>query len=479
MDGWWEALKVTAWNSVWAVSLANASPARAWSVRGLRFLHTLFKEMSSSELNLRAAGLVYTTILSMVPALAVTFAILKAFNVHERLAPALREVLMPFGEQAQSVAAEVVAYVETVELAKLGSIGLAVLLFTVVMLMLKIEHALNYIYRVERPRALFDRLSGYLTVVLLGPLLCFTALGITASVLTTPTVASVFEASLLGRAANVVERLLPYLLMTAAFFFIYMYIPNTRVKKRSALFGAVVAGVLWASLGWSFAALAVTSSRYAVLYSGFAILILFMMWMFLSWLIMLVGGSVAFFHQNPEYLGFTGRNIQVSNRLRERLGLDACVLIAQHFHRGLEPPTAAALARRMQVPLAPLESLLRCLVERGVLRLTATDPCAYVPGRALDSVSLSELWTEIRSAYERRGLENSEPAIDEVVRDLLERMDHAGAGLLEGKTWRDLVTQASDTVPLHGGVGDEGQVSQTFMDVTPLRPEKTRREKPG
>ncbi|MGI9336093.1 MAG: YihY/virulence factor BrkB family protein [Gammaproteobacteria bacterium] len=472
MESYWEALKVMAWNSVWAVSLANMSPVRAWTVRSLRFVHTLFREFSSSELNLRAAGLVYTTLLSMVPALAVTFAILKAFNVHSRLEPTLQELLLPFGTQAQSVASEIVRFVELVDLAKLGSMGLAVLLFTIVMLMLKIEYALNYIYRVERPRALFDRLSGYLTVVLLGPLLCFTALGVTASLLTSPTVVSVFETSLFGTVVSVLGRLVPYLLVTAAFVFIYMYIPNTRVKTRSALFGAVVAGVLWASLGWLFATLAVTSSRYTVLYSGFAILILFMMWMFLSWLIVLVGGSVAFYHQNPEYLGLTGRHVQISNRLRERLGLDACVLIAQHFHRGLDPPTAAALARRMQMPLTPLEDLLRCLTERGILRMTATDPARFLPSRALDAVPLAELWTEIRSAYERRGLENDDPALDDAVCELLERMDRAGARLLDGKTWRDLVVQASDTVPPHGAMDDETQATQTFVDVTPLRRER-------
>ena len=223
--------------------------------------------------------------------------------------------------------------------ARLGSAGVAVLFLTVVSLLHKIEQALNQAWRVTRQRGFFERFSGYLTVVMVGPVLVAVAIGMSASFASSDLVQSYAKYQLLGFLLHTISQAVPYVLVIAAFTFLYIYIPNTRVSIRSALVGGVVAGVLWGSLGWIFAAMVVNSARYTMVYSGFAILILFMMWLHVGWLIMLIGGSVAFYHQNPEYLGLLTHELQVSNRVRERLGLTACYRIAKQFYFGRSPPT--------------------------------------------------------------------------------------------------------------------------------------------
>ena len=117
------------------------------------------------------------------------------------------------------------------------------------------------------------------------------------------------------------SRLVPYLLIIAAFTFVYLFMPNTRVRLWPALVGGIVGGIAWQSAGWVFAVFIAGSGNYAAIYASFAILILFMIWLYLSWLVLLFGASVAFYVQHPEYLYMRGGEPRLSNRMRERLGL--------------------------------------------------------------------------------------------------------------------------------------------------------------
>lgn len=437
----WDGLKALAWNLVWATNLTGLPKYKAGLLRALRTGHMVLREMTDGELNLRAAGLVYTTLLSLVPALAVSFAVMKAFNVHEALEPTLIQLLAPLGSKGAEIGTQIIGFVEELKLAQLGSVGLAVLMFTVISLVHKIELAMNRLWRVERPRALFERFSGYLTVVMIGPLLVFTALGMSASIVNSDFTREMTEFHLLGFALDRGAKMVPYLFVIAAFASIYIYIPNTKVKIRCALVGAVVAGILWGSLGWVFAAMVVTSARYTLVYSSFAIVILFMMWLYIGWLILLVGGSIAFYQQNPEYLGLLTHELQMSNAVRERLGLTVCYRVASRFRQGAPPPTLAELSRDLDVPVAPLHALLKGLESNGVVVRVTGPAMAYLPARALATIELDELVDTLRRLHESGHLNSArvavDPAVDRVLLDLEQRR-HAA---LAGRTLEDLVKE--------------------------------------
>ena len=390
------AVRSLVWRLVWGGNMSSMSTPHALLVRTLRTGHMVLRELVDGQLNLRVGGLVYTTLLSLVPALAVSFAVLKAFNVHETLEPTLQQAMTPLGDKGPEIVAKVIGFVEGLDLARLGSVGLAALLLTIVSLVHKVEQALNQAWRVQRARGLASRISGYITVVMVGPVLVFTAIGMTASLAASDILRNTAGAGLV----TVLAQVLPYLMLVAAFAFIYVYIPNTRVRLQSALVGAFVAALLWSAAGWAFASLVVTSSRYTVVYSSFAILILFMMWLHIAWLIVLIGGSVAFYQQNPGYLGLLTHELQTSNRVRERLGLTACYRIAEHFVHGREPPTLVMLAQELGVPPAPLSALLEELERSGMVARTGTPPIAYLPARSLDAIRLTELMDAIRRAHE-------------------------------------------------------------------------------
>ena len=184
----------------------------------------------------------------------------------------------------------------------LKSLKLLFLLYTVVSLIQKVESSFNYVWQVERLRGLAQRFSSYLSVILIGPVLVFTALGVTATAMNNALVQQLMSVEPFGELLVSFSRLVPYLLVIAAFIFIYMFIPNTRVKFLPAFVGGVVAGILWQSNDWAFATFVASSSNYVVIYSSFAILILLLIWLYLNWLILLLGAQVAFYIQYPQYM---------------------------------------------------------------------------------------------------------------------------------------------------------------------------------
>lgn len=436
-----EAARDMAWDVVWGQDVESMPAWRRHLVGAARVVHMLARELVGEQLAIRAASLVYTTLLALVPALAVTFAVLEAFNVHQQFEPVLRRSLEPLGTRGPEVASRIIAFVEGLDLAALGSAGVAFLLLTVISLVYKVERSFNFTWRVERPRRLIERLSSYLTVVVLGPMLVFTALGISASFLAAPWVQDAVRLPGVGPVVALGGKLVPYLLVVAAFTFSYYYIPNTRVRPRSALFGGCVAGALWVVAGWLFASMVVGASKYALVYSSFAILVLFMMWLHIGWLILLVGASVSFYHQHPEHLGLLVGDVRTSNRSRERIGLGACCLVADRYRRGEPAPGAAEIARRMRVPLPPVEGLLRELARGGILVATRAEPPGWVPARDLHALGLREVLAALRAAHESRHLARDRieghPAADALLDAIGGRVgallgQHSLADLLDG-----------------------------------------------
>ncbi len=240
---------------MWRDKLRTCTPARRLLLSALRLGYVMLRELLGGQLNLRAMSLVYTTLLSLVPLLAVSFSVLKGFGVHNQIEPILFNFLEPLGEKGREVGEQIIGFVENVKAGVLGSVGLAFLLYTVISLIQKVESAFNFVWQVDRLRSLSQRFSSYLSVILIGPVLVFSALGITASFMSLDLVQRLLTIEPFGYLFVVASKLMPYVLICAAFTFIYVFIPNTRVRVGAALVGALVGGVLWQSTGCAFAAL--------------------------------------------------------------------------------------------------------------------------------------------------------------------------------------------------------------------------------
>jgi membrane protein len=423
--------------------LWHAEPADLTRVKRLlsSFIKIAFlvgRDFIENLVKLQAMALAFKTLLSIAPLLAVIFSILKGFGVHNRIEPVLAEALAPLGDKGQEVASHLIGFVDKMSAGALGSVGVVTLFITVLSLMGTIEQAFNTIWRVRFPRKLARRFSDYLSVLLVGPVLIFAALTITATLQSNSFVRNLLALEPFGTVILMLLRLIPYVILWGAFTFSYLFIPNTRVRLRSALVGGLVAALLWQTIGWGFATFVASSTRYYAIYSSFAILLLFLLWLYVGWLIVLLGAQVSHAHQHIRFYYGQRENLARSPAGREKLALQLLLLIGRNFHQGLSPMNITGLANRLQLPAALVKDFLGIFQQSGLV-LPLADEETFVLGRAAEKIRIKEILDCIRTSGDTNkgtGIYLREPdGIDE----LLLTVDQSVAATLDGKTLQSLI----------------------------------------
>jgi membrane protein len=442
-------------------SLAHRLQARLWRndpsregrlVRGplaaLRFVVVIVGASRDPGLNLRAMGLVYNTLLSLVPLLAVAFSVLKAFGVHYRIEPFLARALEPLGPRGDEITAYVVQFVDNMQVGVLGAVGIAGLLYTVLALLDRIEFSLNYIWQVRRGRGLARKFTDYVSILLVGPVLIVAAFAIIASAQSHWLVQRIiaitpFESVMVFVAGQV----MPFVFLCAAFSFLYAFGPNTRVRGRSAVVGGAVAAVLWQGAGVAFAAFIAGSTRYTAIYSSFAVLVVFLIWLYVGWLVVLIGGQVAYFDQYPA--SYVAARTRHGVSYRERIALDALAEIGRRHLGGLPPIRLADVASAIQAPVAVRDELVEDLVRAGIL-LRSAEPDAIALALAPDVVPVTAVLSVVRDP------EPSAPRAEgtDAVSAVLEARDRAERGALDGVTVGSLIGEPARTSSLHHAAED-------------------------
>jgi membrane protein len=336
------------------------------------------------------------------------------------------------------VAQHIGEFIQNMNVGVLGAVGLALLLYTSISLVQKIEESLNYIWHIPQPRRLGERFSRYFSVLIIGPILVFSALGVTATVMNIDTVRQLLAVDALGRAVQVASRLVPYLLIIAAFTFVYLFIPNARVRLGAALIGGTVGGIVWQTSGWLFAVFVASSGQYAAIYSSFAILVLFMIWLYVSWLVLLFGASVAFYTQHPEYLYLGSGEPRLSNRVRERLALSLMSRVASRFVAGQPAISLPEFTRLLRVPMHVLSTVVNALQDSELLLQTADDPPLFLPARDPSLISVTQVLDAVRSAGEARFFAPHELPTLAPVEQVLEKLRAATEATAGSISLRDL-----------------------------------------
>lgn len=423
---------------VWRSSVDDMSNAAKRLVTAVRISHLVIRDLMEGMITLRAMGLVYTTLLALVPLIAVSFSVLKGFGVHNQIEPMLLNLFQPLGEKGAEVSSKIIEFVDNTRAGVLGTLGLALLMFTVVSLLQKIERAFNFTWRVTYNRPISQRFSDYITVVLVGPVLLFSALGVTASVSSISLIQEAMDIESIGFIVNLLGYLIPYFLVICAFTFIYVFVPNTKVKIKSAFVGGIVAGILWETASWAFAAFVVNSAKYAAIYSAFATLIIFIIWLYVNWLILLIGSSIAFYHQQPAHRHLGSRTVRLSNRQREVLALNIMSLIGRNFHQHQPAWTAEALAMHMGVSLEVCDLIIDRLVKAGLLAETSGSPETYLPACDLDTITLNEIIMSARRSKEGADFSFETISLESDVKNIHSEIETAIEETLKGKTLREL-----------------------------------------
>lgn len=425
---------------IWEIDTGSLGKFRSFIVKSIRLLQVTIREFTEGQLTLRAMSLVYTALLSVVPLLAISFSVLKGFGVHNQVVePFLLKLLDPLGPRGVEITRKIISFVENIKVGVLGTLGLALLVYTVISVIQKIEKAFNYIWKIKKSRSLARRFSDYTSVILIGPILVFSAIGLTASFKSAAIVHRLLSIESFGTFFYLASLVLPYVFVCSAFTVIYILIPNTKVKFRSALIGGIFAGVAWEATGWAFASFVVSSTKYTAIYSGFAILIMFMIWLYLSWLILLAGAQLSFYYQYPQFLTAKKEVFRLNNRLREKLAFLIMVLIGYNYYHNKQAWTLDSIVVHLGLPLEPVQEVLQLLENSKLILETHDEPPAYLPARDMETITLKELLDSVRVAEkETHSIESRVDAIQEVD-GVIKRLDEAIKNALGDKTVKSLV----------------------------------------
>ena len=387
---------------------------------------------------MRAMSLVYTTLLSVVPLLAFSFAILKGLDVFDQLEPYLTSFIAPLGEQGQQfIIEEALTLVDNVRGSVLGGLGLAFFLYTAISMIQKVEAAFNYVWYVAKPRSLARRFSEYLVVLLVPSLVMVTAIGMITSIQSNTVVQYLLNNPQFGPVFVLAGKFVPYILISGAFTFLYVFMPNTSVRLSAALVGGVCGGVMWATIGAVFATFVLYSTRTLQVYAGFAVAITTLIWLYLSWLVLLIGSQIAFYYQRPAFLRIGRREPRLSNAMRERLALDIMYLTGRSFRQANGALKFGELTRTVGIPSLGLTPVVSALENAGLL--ITTDAEELLPGREMARIRLAEILDVVRA----RGETGSDrpPRWTGGIDAVGSQLDDALAGVVGDRTLADLLDE--------------------------------------
>lgn len=403
-------------------------------LRVLRYPYAVVRDLTAGEISLRAMGLVYATLLSLVPLVAFVFVILRFFGARQELAPILYEFFSPLGDQgARQLTSAVTQFADRVSSGVFGSVGIGILAWTLVGTIKKVEDSFNFLWRVEQARGFARRVFEYFTLLLVGPLLLVTFIALTHAALSSASVQEVVRLPLTQRLMGTGLKLAPYVMVSAFFTALYMFIPNTRVSWRPALIGALVAGVLWAAVGKMFTAFVVASTRLTVVYATFASIVTALLWTYSGWLILLAGAQLSFYVQNPAYLRLGLKDPRLSSEEREHLALELMYLVAQSHVLGGRLWTVSELEAQLEVPGIAMGRMVSTLTRAGLL--LATEDGRLVPARDIGHIRVMEVLDVARTEFGGSIVHTAVPPVDQ----LLARIDESRRHRCGDLTLGDLV----------------------------------------
>jgi len=395
LQNWWD-------RTVWQADIGSLPGWKRKSLLFLRGLQMLVDDLLAGSNTLHAMGLVYMSILSLVPLFAVMFSVLKGFGVHNQLQPLLLKGLAPLGEKGVEITDTILGFVDNIRVGVLGAIGLGILLFTVVSLIRQVEVAFNSTWRVRRLRPILERISHYISVLLIGPVLIFSAIGLSQSVEYMNLFQQVVETDMGAFFYNTLSIYLPFFMTVIAIAFIYMFVPNTRVRPAAALFGATISTLLFKAASSVFTLFILGSTRFEAIYSAFATAILLFIWIFIIWLILLLGSSIAYYYQYADRLLFLYRDEELSPFEGEVLALQLMVLVAKNYYAELPLLSLSQIAQQLQLPDDMVEKMIYRLEKGGYLEIVDENEKRLLPGRPPEETSCAELLAYVRDSRMER-----------------------------------------------------------------------------
>ncbi len=354
--------------------LKDYSSRKSFLIRQLRIIILAVRGFDEDKCKFRASALTFFSLLLVVPVIAVMFGIAKGFGLQDRVEAQIVAKMQGQEEIAGKIIAFAKSLLEQTSGGLIAGIGVAFLFWTIIKLLGNIESSFNEIWGVKKPRSLGRKFSDYLSTMLICPILLVMS-GSTTVFVSSQVQLLMQKISILGIFAPVVTlllKLLPYCTLWIAFTFIFIFIPNTKVRFRSGLIAGIVGGTIFQLVQWAYINFQIGAAKYGAIYGSFAALPLFLLWLQISWLVVLFGAEVSFAHQNVETYEFEPDCLSVSYSFKKLLALLIVQRLVGNFSKATEPSTAAQISHELEIPIRLVREILYELTEAGVISEVGT-----------------------------------------------------------------------------------------------------------
>ena len=356
---------------IWQVQREDISPLRYLLYEIIKKVLLAVEYFTTKRMMDSAAALTYSTLLAIVPIMAVVFAIARGFGYNKYIETWFREALSSQPQVAEAIIGFVNSYLVHTKSGIFLGIGLLFMLWTVIMLISNIEKAFNDIWQVSTPRSIFRTITDYMAMFLLAPIIIVVTSGI--SIMMATFANGIGETLIVGPTLRFFLRLLPYIIMSGVFIALYVFMPNTKVKIKSAIIPGILAGVAMQGLQLVYIHSQIWVTGYNAIYGSFAALPLFMLWVQISWTICLFGAELAYTNQNLEKFAFRASTDDLSHRYRLLLSAYLMTLICRRFEEGKKPYTALELKLETNIPIRITHDLLENLTRVHLLSEMTND----------------------------------------------------------------------------------------------------------
>jgi membrane protein len=421
---------------IWRVRRDNTSRRQFWLIRNSRIFILAIRRFMTDDCLMKASALTYYSLLSVVPVVALAFAIAKGFGFKESLEEQLQARLTGHEEVVAWIQDFALSYLDNAKGGMIAGVGIVILFWSVMKILGYIEQAFNDVWDVQHSRTMVRKFSDYISFMLVATILLMVSSSLLVSV------TSHIEIFNLGKVATpIIIWASPYIMIWVVFTFMFLLMPNTKVNIYSALFGGIIAGSLFLLLQFAYINFQIGMSKYNAIYGSFAALPLFLIWMHSSWLIVLLGAELSYAHQNEKSFEFEADTHNMSYHYQRLVSLLVVKKIVDHFKNEEPAPTMTELSVALKLPSRLVSELLRKLEDAGIIveiiPSQGERQIAYGPAFDIDKMTVScivgkldkhgtsdfhfeetEDYSKLRSIVNAFGVKQSEMNENVLLRDL-------------------------------------------------------------
>ena len=373
---------------IWRIRSRALPRTKSVWIRALRIIILTLRGFDEDKCLFRASALTFYSLLSIVPVLAMAFGLAKGFGLER----ALEKQLFARFQGQEEIIVQVMSFartlLESVKGGIIAGVGILLLFWAVIRVLGNIEDSFNHIWGIKKSRSFTRKISDYLSAMLICPILLIVSSATTVAIKSQVKIV-VQKIELLGPISPAIFfslRLLPYCVIWVLFTFIYVFMPSAKINFRSGMFAGIVAGTLYQLFQWMYLSFQIGVSKYNAIYGSFAALPLFLVWLQLSWMIVLFGAEISFAHQNEETYEFEPDCLRVSYAFKKLLTLRVVHLLVKHFSQGGKPLSAVRIANTLEIPIRLVREILHEIVESGIISEISNNEnrAAYQPARDIE-----------------------------------------------------------------------------------------------